>query len=232
MAKAAYTERNLPLAERILERFLRENHNSAERWKAWELLLQAINGDRVHPRASLDCLDAMLVEYEDEPDKMAEILPQIGRYNRQLRHFSEAAEAWNTYLELPDITDSQRLNGYRQLANIQFALRHYEAAEDTLQQCLALPVEDREKIACMLDLAEGHALRDHWEEAADLCQQILESEPEESILGIASFLRADALEQLGRNDEALILFEQARKTYPNPLVIENRIEKLKKKNKK
>lgn len=230
LARTAYMERNLPLAERLLERFLRENQDSGERWQAWELLLQSLNADRIHARASLDCLEAMMVEYEDEPEKMAEILPQIGRFNRQLRHFEAAADAWGEYLELPGLNIGQRINGYRQLADTQFVQRHYEAAEDTLQQCLALPAQDQEKVACMLDLAEGYMLRDNWVEVADLSQQILESDPNVEIRGKAVFLLADAFEQLGRPEEALETFESARDIYPNPLVIENRIKNLKKKN--
>lgn len=228
LARAAYLERNLPLAERLLERYLRENQDSEARWQAWELLLKALNADRIHARASLDCLDAMMVEYEDDPAKMAEILPQISKYSRHLRHYEHAADAWDEYLELPGLDDAQRVNGYRQLAHMQFVQHHYEAAEETLQQCLALPIEDHDKISCMVDLAEGHMLRDHWQEVADLTDQILESEPEADIRGKAYYLRADALEQLGRNDEALTYFEKASENYPNPLVIENRIEHLKK----
>lgn len=230
LARTAYMERNLPLAERLLERFLRENQDSAERWQAWKLLLQSLNADRIHARASLDCLDAMMVEYEDDPEKMAEILPQIGNYNKQLRHFEAAADAWSEYLELPGLDVGRRINGYRQLANMQFAQRHYEAAEDSLQQCLALPASDQEKISCMMDLADGCMLRDRWDEVADLSRQILESDPDAEIRGKAGFLLADALEQLGRPEEALATFEQASEYYPNPLVIENRIENLKKKN--
>lgn len=230
LARTAFMERNLPLTERLLERFLRENQDSNERWQAWELLLQSLNADRIHARASLDCLDAMMVEYEDDPEKMAEILPQIGRYNRLLRHFEAAADAWGEYLELPGLDVARRINAYRQLANMQFAQRHYEAAEDSLQQCLALPAPDQDKVSCMMDLADGYMLRDHWDEVADLCRQILESEPDAEIRGKAGFLLADALEQLGRPEEALEAFEKAREHYPNPLVIENRIENLKKKN--
>lgn len=228
-AKKAYVERNLPLTERLLERFLREEQDSEQRWLAWNLLLQAMNADRVHARSSLDCLDVMAVEYEDDTRKMAKILPQIGKYNQEIRHFAEAVDAWNAYLELPDLDEAQRVDGYRQLADMQFALRHYDAAEETLQQCLSLPGHDHDKIACMLDLAEKHMLRDHWQETADLTQQILDSDPDQVIYGKACFMHADALEQLGRRDEAILFFEKLRDIYPNPLVIENRIGHLKKK---
>lgn len=232
LARDAYTERNLPLAERLLERCLRQEENPEKRWEAWNLLLKAINGDRPHPRASLECLDAMLVEYEDDPAKMAEILPEIGRYCRLSRSFERAVEAWSAYIELPELDSSQRINGYRQLAAMQFAQKHYEAAEESLQQCLGLSAPEEDKTACMLDLAEENMMLERWPDVANLCQQILETQPDREIYGKAAYLRADALEQMGQMEEALRLFEAAKDSYPNPLVMENRIAHLKKKTEK
>lgn len=231
LAKDAYAERNMPLAERVLERYLRQEQDPEQRWLAWNLLLQAINADRQHARASLECLDSMVIEYEEDPAKMAEILPQIGSYSKMQRNFEKAVEAWNAYLDLAEINSIQRVNGLRQLASMQFAQKHYEAAEDSLQQCLGLPLSDHDKIACMLDLAEENMMRENWQEVADLCQQILDSDPDREIYGKANYLRGDALEQMGKIEEALAVFELARESYPNPLVIENRISYLKKKNK-
>lgn len=230
LANEAYSEKNLPLTERLLERCLRNEQNSEKRWQAWNLLLKAINTDRQYPRASLECLYAMRMEFEEDFDKMAQILPLIGKYSRMSRYYDRAAEAWNSYLELGNINNAQRINGFRQLAAMQFAQKHYDAAADTLQQCLSLPFSDHEKIECMLDLAEQNMMLEHWQDVADLCQQILDSDPVKEIYGKACFLRGDALEQMGRNDEAFVLFEQAKAGYPNLLVIENRLKNLKKKN--
>lgn len=232
LAREAYVERNLPLTERLLERYLREEQSPEKRWQAWNLLLKAINADRPHPRASLECLDAMMIEYEDDASRMVEILPEVASYNKMFRHFEQAAEAWNAWLELPVLDFNQRVYGLRQLAAMQFAQKHYEASQATLQQCLALPVPDNEKNVCLLDLAEEAMLREAWEEVADLCQQILETKPEKDIFGKASYLAGDALEQLGKKQEALAHFEQALDSYPNRLVIENRLEHLKKNNSK
>lgn len=231
-AQDAYAERNFPLAERLLERYLRLEQNSEDRWPAWNLLLSSINSDRAHPRASLDCLDAMVMEYENDSQKLLHIYPEIGKYCEMIRAYEKAAEAWNSYLELGDIDDEQRINGLRKLAAMQFAQKHYQAAENTLQQCLAMPEPENAKIYCMLDLAENNMILDNWEEVGNLAQEILDSKPDKEIYGKASFLLGDAYEQLGKPEDALAVFEQAKDIYPNPLVIENRIEHLKKKNTK
>lgn len=232
VARQAHSERDWPLAERVLGRYLREERDPDKRWQAWNLLLEAMNGASQEPRASLDCLEAMLVEYEEDETKMAAILWQMGRYNQSLRHYDRAANAWSAYTELESLEPQKRVEGYRYLAAAQLSQRQFEAAEETLQQCLALPASDHDKVWCMLDLADASMGREQWEDVADLCQQILDSEPDAQVAGLAGYLYGDALEQMGRHSDALRQFEQARAGYPNPAVIDNRINWLKKQMKK
>lgn len=228
LAREAYTERNWPAAERLLERYLRNEQNPEKRWQAWELMLKALNASSQEPRASLECLEAMLVEYENDDQRLAVILAQMGKYNKVLRYYDKAANDWSAYVDLAGITDAERVEGYRNLAEMQFGQRHFEAGEEALQQCLALPVPDHDKLYCMLDLADANLARERWQEVADLCQQILDSEPDDKVFGMAGYLRGDALEQMGRHREALRQFELARDSYPNPAVMDNRIANLKK----
>ena len=85
---------------------------------------------------------------------------------------------------------------------------------------------------CMYDLADQNMARERWQEVSDLCQQILDSDPDKTLRGLTGYLLADALEQLGKTKEALKYFELARDDYPNPSVIDNRIAHLRKKLKK
>lgn len=228
MAREASMERDWPVAERLLERYLRTEQNPQKRWEAWELMLKALNADRPEPRASLECLEAMLVEYDNDEGKVALILTQMGKYNEQLRRYDRAANAWSAYLDLGDITSKERVEGYRRLAAMQFSQRHFEAGESTLQECLALPLSDHDKIYCMLDLADENMTRERWREVADLCEQIMDAEPDDAVRGMAGYLRGDALEQMGQREDALRQFEDARDSYPNPAVMDNRINHLKK----
>lgn len=235
-AHAAVAERNWPLAERLLERYLREETSPAgrhgpgaeRRWEAWQLLLQVLNFASPESRASLEILEAMRAEYEDDDARMADILERMGLIYESLRRYGQAAEAWNAYTGLAGIGGAQRVEGFRHLAAMQFSQRRFEAGEESLAQCLALPLPDHDKIHCMFDLADQNMARERWQEVADLCQQILDSGPDEEMRGLTGYLLADALEQLGRPQEALRQFELARDTYPNPAVMDNRIAQLRK----
>lgn len=231
-ARTAVSVRDWSLAERLLERYLREARNPDLRWEAWQQLLVVVNAAGQEPRATLEFLETMLAEFADNDARSAVILRRMGEINEGLHRHQRAAEVWSVYIGLGGLTPEQTVDGYRHLAAMQFNLRRFDASEDTLQQCLALPVADHDKIMCMYDLADQNMARERWQEVADLCQQILDSDPDKGLRGQAGYLLADALEQLGKGREALKNFEQARDDYPNPSVIDNRIAHLRKKLKK
>lgn len=231
-ARTAVSLRDWSLAERLLERYLREARDADLRWEAWQQLLVVLNAAGQEPRATLECLETMLAEFADNDARSAVILRRMGEVNEGLRRYGRAADAWNAYIGLAGLSSEQTVDGYRRLAAMQFNLRRFDAGEDTLQQCLALPLADHDKIMCMYDLADQNMARERWQDVADLCQQILDSDPDKILRGLAGYLLADALEQLGKGKEALKNFELARDDYPNPSVVDNRIAHLRKKLKK
>ena len=216
-------------AERLLERFLRESGDSDKRWEAWQLLLTVANATGVTTRVRLDYLDTMLEEFADSDARCKDILWRMGQLVERQRRHERAVDIWSAYLDLEGLSPQDSVEGYRHLAAMNFRLHRYEAAEDALQQCLALPVNETAKLNCMYDLADQSAARERWQEAADLSQQILDSEPSDSLRALTLFLLGDALEQLDRQEEALAQFELCRESYPNTDVVENRIAYLKKK---
>lgn len=216
-------------AERLLERFLRESSDSEKRWEAWQLLLTVANATGVTTRVRLDYLDTMLEEFADSDARCKDILWRMGQLMERQRRHERAVDIWSAYLDLEGLSPQENVEGYRHLAAMNFRLHRFEAAEDALQQCLALPVNEKAKLNCMYDLADQSAARERWQEAADLSQQILDSEPGERLRALTLFLLGDALEQLDRPDEALAQFELCRESYPNADVVENRIAYLKKK---
>lgn len=234
-AREAVAQRQWSLAERLLERYLREaqdSQNADDRWDALQQLLLVVNAAGQEPRASLEYLETMLEEYMDDDARSAVVLRRMAEVNESLHRHERAVDLWNAYIGLGGLGPEQILEGHRRLAAMQFSLRRFDAGEDTLQQCLGLPLPDHDKIMCMYDLADQNMARERWQDVADLSQQILDSDPDQNLRGLAGYLLADALEQLGKGTEALKQFELARDAYPNPSVIDNRIAHLRKKLKK
>ena len=71
-ARAAMAERNWPLAERLLERYLREERNPDQRWEAWQQLLSVVNSANPEARATLEYLEVMLAEFADDDARTKE----------------------------------------------------------------------------------------------------------------------------------------------------------------
>lgn len=230
-ARTAMAEGQWSRAERLLGRYLREERDPEQRWQAWLALLTVLqtSGDM---RTHLDYLDAMLEEFADDDAKSSDILLRIGRLNERLRRYDRAADTWNAYLNVPGLRPEDSLEGYRHLGAMLFHLRRFDAAEEALQQCLALPLPDEAKSMCTYDLADQYLARGSWNEAADLARQIVDDAPQGELRALAGFVLADALEQLGKTDEAREQFEAIRDIYPNPGVIEKRLASLKKSGKK
>lgn len=79
----------------------------------------------------------------DNDARAAVILRRMGEVNESLHRHEAAADAWNAYVGLAGLSPEQSVEGYRRLSGMQFKLRRFDAAEDTLQQCLALPWRKR-----------------------------------------------------------------------------------------
>lgn len=229
LARAAVAKRDWPLAERLLRRSLRTEQDPDRRWEAWNMLLTSANAEGEEPRVTLEYLEVMLEEFSENEARTKAILERMGRCAEMLRRFSRAADIWSSYIGLAGLEPEEAVTGYRHLAQAHFSRRLFEAGEEVLHQCLSLFLSDHDKILCMYDIADQNMARQRWQEVAGISQQILDSNPDEKLRGLASYLLADALEQMGRGKEALAQFEQARAVYPNPAVIDNRIAYLRKK---
>ena len=226
LARRAIADRNWSLAERLLERYLAHEQDVDKRWEAWQELLVVTRSSSIKKRITLEILDSMLAEFADDDGRAKVVLESMGLITESLKNHGRAADVWSTYIGLGGLLPSELVEGYRHLATAQFAQRHFDAGEETLAQCMALPAADKEKLLCAYDLADYQMARQRPQEVSDLCQQILDSEPDKELRGMAGYLLGDALEQLGRQGEALHQFEFAKQDYPNPLVIENRIAYL------
>ena len=106
-AREAIAEKKWSLAERLLERYLREDGKN--RWEAWLALLQCINSTGDHNRASVECLEVMLVEYDEDDEKLEYILAQLGKKYESMRRCDRAADAWSAYLDLGGLSSEQRV---------------------------------------------------------------------------------------------------------------------------
>jgi len=228
-AKAAISQRDWPRAERLLERHLRAEENPQQRWEAWMRLVDIYSRINLDQAGALGQLEAMLQEFSRDAAKEKLILARLGELHENLGHISQAVAAWERYAALGNLTDQEAARVQRVLGNLHFRQRRFDLAEDALQTCQALPVEEAFRAWCLYDLALANMARDELDDARDQAIQVLSMKVDDQLRGLAGFLLADVLEQQGLRAEALRRFESVRGLYPNEMAIDNRIIYLKKK---
>ena len=228
-AKAAISQRDWPRAERLLERYLRTDEAAQPRWDAWMRLVDIYSRVNLDQNSALGQLEAMLQEFQWDEEKKKLILARLGELHENLGHTSQAVAVWGRYADLHNLTDQEAASVQRVLGNLHFRQRRFDLAEEALQTCQALPVEESFRAWCLYDLALANMARDDLDDARDQAIQVLSMQVDDQLRGLAGFLLADVLEQQGLRAEALTRFESVRGLYPNELVIDNRIAYLKNK---
>jgi len=228
-AKAAISQRDWPRAERLLERYLRTEERPQQRWEAWTLLVDVYSRVNLDQNGALGQLEAMLPEFARDEGKKKLILARLGELHENLGHISQAVAVWERYAELGNLTDQEVASVQRALGHLHFRQRRFDLAEEALQTCQALPVEESFRAWCKYDLALANMAREELDDARDQAIQVLSMKVDDQLRGLAGFLLADVLEQQGLRAEALNRFESVRSLYPNEMVVDNRIAHLKKK---
>jgi tetratricopeptide (TPR) repeat protein len=228
-AKAATSQRDWPRAERLLERYLRTEDDPQQRWDAWMRLVDICSRINLDQQSALGQLEAMLQEFFRDEAKKKLILARLGELHENLGNTSQAVAAWGRYAELGNLTDQEAARVQRALGHLHFRQRRFDLAEEALQTCQALPVEESFRAWCLYDLALANMARDELDDARDQAILVLSMKMDDQLRGLAGFLLADVLEQQGLRVEALNRFESVRGLYPNDMVVDNRIAYLKKK---
>ncbi|MDR2695103.1 MAG: tetratricopeptide repeat protein [Deltaproteobacteria bacterium] len=228
-AKAAISQRDWPRAERLLERYLRTEEGPPQRWDAWMRLVDIYSRINLDQHGAMGQLEAMFQEFSRDEAKRKVILARLGELHEALGHTGQAVAVWGRYAELGNLTDQEAASVQRVLGNLHFRQRRFDLAEEALQTCQALPVEEAFRAWCLYDLALANMARDELDDARDQTIQVLSMKVDDQLRGLAGFLLADVLEQQGLRVEALSRFESVRGLYPNDMVIDSRIAYLQQK---
>ena len=228
LAREAIHMRDWNLAEKHLQRYLRTTTDPKRRWEAWKELLDVADYGNLGNDGIVDCLETMLVEYEGDSERTKKILRRLGMTHDNARRPERAVTFWSALLEEPNLDLEESVWVHRRLAADYFHLRQFELAEDVLQDCISLPIEEALQAECMLDQADYLSAREMLDDSERLAVQILDmGSASPDIRGRAGYLVGDIQEQRGRFKDAYETFLSVRHLYPNELVIENRLESLK-----
>jgi tetratricopeptide (TPR) repeat protein len=215
-------------AEKYLERFLLTEKDPEKRWQAWSSLLLASDRAGHDRRWVNEYLETMVAEFADHPERMRQIALKMDVVQADARDYDKAIVSWYQVVSLPGLPDTEKRDIYQRLAVLQRRLNRQTGAEISLNECLALPLPDAEKTGCLYTLADLKVLYQDLEAATELADRVL------AVPGLdprlhsqTNFLLADIYEQQQNYRQALVLFEEIREEYPNPLAVDERIAYLK-----
>ena len=217
------------LAQKLLERYLRDEGSGEDRWKAWIMLLEV--SARANPDSPwlVDYLETMLLEFEDSGERVRDILNRLALAHEARGRLDRAADVWARLIDEPDLAPDDNAATHRRLARIHIRQRRFAEADNVLQNCLTLDASSVRQAECLYDLADLASTREEFDNAALMARQVMELDGVDPALHArAGFILGDALEQLGKRDEALAVFTAIRNVYPNDRVIDTRIAHLKK----
>jgi tetratricopeptide (TPR) repeat protein len=214
-------------AEKSFERYLRRNPDGQERLEVWNNLVDIALNVRHDRNAAIELLEAMTIEYEVNSLERRMVQERLAEEYEQNRNYVRAMELWIALEKNPGTPEIKKAALYRNMARVYLRRLEFELAKEALGLCMALDIPQSTKAECQYDLADAYLVMENIEEAINELGNLLNQEGIDDDLRVLSvFMLADALEQQGKKQEALDLFESIRFSYPNTSVVEARIEYL------
>ncbi len=225
-AKVAMESREWIYAERLLERYLNVEENADKRWEAWQALIALSEHTGAHAEIVRLYYENMLQEFLDDAQRKKIVLYDLAQLLAEIKDFESAIDTWTVYLGLNDLSTEEVYDATRHTIEIYLHTGQFEAAENSLYNCLGLEISPQDSAICLYELADLKAERGALQEAKDLATQVLEMDVYPLTRGQATFLLGDIAEQEEDYTKAQSFFEQSKEFYPNPLVVESRIAQL------
>ena len=226
-ADAEFDKGNYLRAESLYERYLEANPQGTQRWRAWDKLADiAINvvGD-LHKAATI--LDAAHLEYSDDAGRAADVLWRLARVYTDLRDWERASETWNRLIDNYDLSKKRLWQVYWNLGKIHQFQGRYAMAKDSMLSCMETAPDQTSRSQCMYELAQAYSFLKNREQAESWLEQLLaldNADPE--LKALATYLLSEQAEADGDVPRARELLESIRTTYPNPKVVESRLNNL------
>ncbi|GFM38527.1 tetratricopeptide repeat protein [Desulfovibrio psychrotolerans] len=226
-ARRAYVDRQYLEAERLYERYLKAHQDGEARWEVWNRLVEMALAVRNNPHDAIDLLEAMYLEYADDEDKARSILHRLGTLAMENRVLDKAVEVWQRLLTAPDTTSLDHAVAYRNIGEAYIATGDYDLALDALRSCVETDAPPAEHALCLYGLAQTHFFLENYDKAESMLEGVLASSGiEQDLRMIATLLLADVFDHLDMPEKAVSLLQGIRDEYPNPMVVEKRLEYL------
>ncbi len=254
-ARVAYANGNFTEAERIYESYLQYNADGSYRWEAWNRLLDISLNVLGNYDKSTSLLEAMSLEFSHDPEQSWKLSVKLAQLQEDAKQWNEAIGTWQSALEIDGLDDSHYPEVYLHMARIYRRQHAIDLAEEALKACEADASLPDTRALCLYELAqtleymqrriEAQSIaltpaqvrafdpKTNQERIKELLLKIMNLEGVESERkALAGFMLAEVYENMNMVPKAIELLQSIRDIYPNPKVVDVRLDYLKKKTKK
>lgn len=226
--REAYSQGFYMEARQGYERYLQLYPKGQCRLEAWERLLEIALNVAGDLEGSIAHLEAMILEFGDRPDSTWPLMTRLAGLHEQRGNINKALEIWEKGMELATGDTERMLATQLNMARLYRLKREYGAALELLSRCEKTATDPQTRLQCLYEVAQTYSFMQSWGQAKEVLEVIVAAgnEAPEDIHTLSVFLLADVYEQEMNLERARELFESIQDTYPNPKVIEIRLQNL------
>lgn len=225
--RQAYTKGFYLEARSGYERYLQLYPKGEHRLEAWERLLEIALNVSGNLERAISLLEAMILEYGHDNEVAWNLMNRLAELYEQGGQRVKALEAREKSLDFIGGDTERSVRTRLAMARLQRAQREYGLAVDLLKGCAGQAAEPKLRALCLYEEAQTYSFMQSWGQAKEVLEILVrEKQAEPKIYAQAVFLLADVYEQELNFDKARELFKSIQASYPNPKVIEIRLQNL------
>jgi len=226
-ARQAWLAGNYTQAEADYQHYLQTFAQGAGRVEAWRRLIDISLIVWGNPAAAVPLLDAARLEVDPDDPALVDLLVTTVDVALQMENTAKALDVLQTLGARTDLSPDQRIwvALHREQA---YAKRHdLPAARQSLEGCRQMDLPPATTAPCSLRLAGLLATSGQPEQAAVIWQSVLQDETvAPKWRAQAGFALAEAAEAHRDKNTARQLYETIKDWYPNPMVIQRKLDYL------
>ncbi|MBU1247291.1 MAG: DUF3808 domain-containing protein [Proteobacteria bacterium] len=209
------------------ERYLQLYPKGEFRLEAWERLLEIAMNVSGNMDQAISLLEAMILEFGHENEAAWDLMNRLADMYEQNNQRTQALAALEKSLDFSADDPGKTIDTRMHMARLYRTEREYDLAVDLLKRCVEEATDPKLRAECLYEEAQTYSYMQSWGQAKEVLEVIVkEKQADEAIYPQAVFLLADVYEQELNYPKARALFESIKETYPNPKVIEIRLQNL------
>lgn len=226
-ARSAFISGEYLLSETLYQRYLESHPKGRFRAEAWQRLADISQFARNAPAKAATLLETSLLEFETDAVLSTQLRLRIAALYQSLHASDKADRQYRFLLAGKDLSPELRCAVSQQFSQALLQARHFQQAVSVLRTSLATLPQGRAKAQCTLYLALLLLRLEQPDEAESLLAA-LQDDPEaaDGIKAQARFALASLYEARKNITGARALYDSIRQSYPNHLVIEQKLQHL------